>query len=380
MAVSDVTTSKLLNRWWDIMKADPYLYNQITGTGIPIPDTCGEKGVFIQVDRDQIADALNDSVESARDYLNFYPRPTYLHARLYLQAGVPIELQELRLPNGYLVEFGRRATTLIEANVNVTYTDDNGDGVLDLATMTLTLATDVAADEIDVFFRTADGAPDAANDLWEIEPLRVVKSGLNVTITGHRSLFVKPSVWAVDYDQPTFINKASGDVNDAADFVTDVDVYRVYTDPTNAVIYNADPIWDCGSAPIDGDVQYAGTGRIVDYPLSTFQPRRSDSCALYYAETVDVWYLAGLPLENGLMQRRMERALVRLSNTFMGQTPSCFCDRVLNIWTQDTKKADPDTLPEWLASNPLGLLGGAVEAWRVISRMAIPGGGKLTTR
>lgn len=380
MAITDVTTFKLLNRWRDIMKADPYLFNQITGVGIPIPETCGEKGVFIQLDRDQIANALNDAVESARDYLNFYPRPTYLHARLYLQEGIPIERQELRLPNGYLQAFGRRATTLIEDDVAVVYTDSNGDGVDDLATITLTLVTDVAADEIQVFFRVTDGALNNADDLWQIEPLRVVKSGLNVTITGHRALFVNPDVWAVDYDEPTFINKNSGDVADAADFVTLVDVYRVYTDSTNAVIYNADPIFDCGSAPIDGDVQYSGTGRIVDRTISSFNPRRGDHCGLYYAETVDVWYLAGLPLVNGLMERRMEKALVRFSNTLMAQSPSCFCDRVLNMWKQDTTTEDVEKLPEWLADNPLGLQGGAVEAWRVINRMALPGGGKLTTR
>lgn len=380
MAVSNVTTSKLLNRWHNIMRADPYLFNQITGVGIPIPEQCGEKSLYIQLDRDQIATALNDAVESARDYLNFYPRPTYLHDRLYLQNGVPIELQELRLPNGWLQQFGRRATTLIQADVAVTHSDSNDDNVLDLATITLPLTDDVSADEIKVFFRTADGALNAADDLWEIEPLRVVKSGLNVTISGHRSLFVNPDVWAVDYDQPQFINKNAGDVGTAGDFVTQVDVYRVYTDATNAVIFNADPIYDCGSAPLDGDVQHVGTGRIVDYELSTFQPRRTDRCALVFAETVDVWYLAGLPLENGLMQRRLERALVRFSNTTLGQSPACFCSDVLRIWQEDTAKVDPATLPDWLADNPLGLKFGAVEAWRVIHRMAQPDGGKLTTR
>lgn len=380
MAISNVTTFKLLNRWSNIMRADPYLFNQINGDGIPVPQQCGQAGIFIQLDRDQIANALNDAVVSARDYLNYYPRPTYLHDRLHLQEGLPIERQELRLPNGYLQQFGRRATELIEADVAVAYSDSNGDGVLDLATITLTLTDDVAADEIKVFFRTADGALNAADDLWEIEPLRVVKSALNVTITGHRSLFVNPDVWAVDYDTPTFINKNSGDVANAADFITEVDVYRVYTDSTNALIYNADPIYDCGSAPIDGDVQYSGLGRIVDHQISSFNPRRGDSCSLYYAETVDVWYLAGLPLENGLMQRRMEKALVRFSNTLMGQSPACFCDMVLRMWQWDTKAVDSATLPDWLAGNPLGLLGGSVEAWRVIYRAALPGGGKLTTR
>jgi len=313
-------------------------------------------------------------------YLNFYPRPTYQHARLYLQRGVPIERQELRVPKGYLQAFGRRATALIEANVNVTYSDENGDGVEETATITLTLASDVATDEIQVFFRTADGALSAADDLWQIEPLRVVKSGLNVTITGQRALFVMPAIWAVDYSEPQFINKASGDVNTPADFVTDVDVYRVYTDSTNAVIFNADPFYDCANVPLDGDVQYAGLGRIVDSAIGSFMPRSADSCALYYAETVDVWYLAGLPLENGLMARQLEKALVRLSNTLMGQTPSCFCDRVLNLWQYDTRMMKPEEGAQYWVDNPFGLAMGAIEAWKVIARMAIVGGGKLTTR
>jgi len=380
MAVSNVSTSKLLNRWWNIMRADPYLYNQITGADIPIPEGCGNAGIFIQLDRDQIANALNDAVESARDYLNFYPRPTYLHARLFLQNGIPIERQELRLPNGYLQAFGHRATSLIEDDVAVTYSDSNGDGIDDLATLTLTLTDDVAADEIQVFFRTADGAPNAADDLWQIEPLRVVKSGLNVTITGHRSLFVNPDVWAIDYNMAAFINKHSGDVATAGDFVAEVDVYRVYTDSTNALVFNADPLYDCANVPLSGDVQYSGIGRIVDSPISSFMPRLSDSCSLWYAETVDVWYLAGLPLVSGYMERRLEKALVRFSNTLLGQSPACFCDMQLRMWQWDTKLADSNALPDWLKDNPLGLLNGAVEAWRVINRMAIAGGGKLTTR
>lgn len=378
MAVTDVTTWKLLNRWPEIMEANSYLFNQITGQGVPMPQDCGQRSLYIQRDRDMIADALHDAVTNAAASLNFYPRPTYCSERITLGKGVPLERQTLMTRWKHLAAFGRRATSLIEAGAAVTYSDANGDGVLDTATITLVLATDVSADEIQVFFRTADGAPNAADDLWQIEPLRVVKSGLNVTITGSRALFADPGVWAIEYDPPSFVEKYHGDVGNAAYFVTAVDVYRVYTDSTNALVFNADPLLDCSVTGLDSNVTFTAVGRIVDAEIGSFMARRSDGCPPYLpVETIDVQYLAGLPLVNGLMDRRLEKALIRYSNTLMGQQPESFCQRQLNMWQWDTKVLDPNALPAYLASNPLGLAQGAVETWRVVSKMALPGGGKL---
>lgn len=378
MAVTDVDTSKLLNRWAEIMEENTYLFNQITGVGVPMPQGCEQMSIYIQRDRDMIADSLHDAVQASAERLGFYPRPTYVHERLPLGLGIPLERQTLRTRWKYLQAFGRRTTSLIDDDVAVVYSDANGDNVLDTATITLTLTTDVDVSQIKVFFRSNDGAPDDANDLWEIEPLRVVKTGLNVTISGHRGLFVKPDVvWDVPYDPPSFLNKFSGDVGVAGNFVTLVDVYRVYTDSSAALVFNADPLLNCSTTGLDSNVTYDGVGRIVDAEIGSFMGRYSDACPPYYAETVDVYYLAGLPLVNGMMERRLEKALIRYSNTMMGQTPTSFCERQLNMWQWDTALYKPADLPAWLANNPLGLARGAVEMWKVIAPIALPGGGVL---
>jgi len=379
MARSDVQTFGLLNRWPIRMRENSWNWNQIAGPGAPL-STDG-RVIYVQEERDFIADALNQAVHMMAESLGFYPRPTWLTQRLKVGYGFQ-EIQRHKLDWGYIQQFGFRNTSLIDDDAAVVYTDADGDGVADTATITVT--TTVAAAEIKVFFRVADGAISAGHEYWEIEPLTVTTTGAVATITGPRYLFVDPGVvWAVPYESPNYTNKNSGSTSDATDFVTLVDVYRVYNDTTSANVIISDPIYcdACGST-LGGNTSTAATGRIVDERLSIVQVRPTSCCTAcgYWPETIDVRYQAGLPLVQGQMDRRLETAIIRLANTLMPEQPETFDDKRLGMWKRDREPANPAQLTQ-LDMHPFGgTMWGRIEAWRSVKHLVLGKGGKVTAR
>src|SRR5574338_418229 len=202
MAISkQYTTYGLLNRWQSLLDISDWHFNQAAGSAAPFTkDQCLE--VWVQPEREHVARGLYNAYWKMTRALGFFPRPTYVTEDVRLSRGVPYQLQMLQTSRefgGKLIVFGSRATSVISAGAAVVYSDADGDGVDDTAT--ITVASGVSTTEVGVFFTTTDGAPSAAHDLWEITPLTVTASGGNLIITGPRAYFVKPStIWAIPFD------------------------------------------------------------------------------------------------------------------------------------------------------------------------------------
>ena len=76
------------------------------------------------------------------------------------------------------------------------------------------------------------------------------------------------------------------------------------------------------------------------------------------------------------MNANLERAIVKLTNVLLPEPPCNFCDAAQIRWQNDRKVIDPLT-PE-AASMPWDLYAqGALEAWRIVKRLAMGRGGKL---
>ncbi len=377
MAVSLYNTYKLLNAWQRVMNESVWAFNQVLGQGAP--DKFG-RNVYVQPERDTIAQSLTVAVETATPHLGFYPRPVYLTERVPLRRGVPLERQPLRTRFKHVQAFGQRAVTLIEAGAAVTYSDSDGDGINDRATITVVTAlTD--PDEIKLFFRVSDGAPGAADDLYEIEPTTVSISGGSATITVHRALLVKPStIWDVPYsiDGGNYDSKNAASTTDANDFVTAVDVYRVYTDSTNAVQLVADNYY-LDYPPAATETLVSASGLLKDSQAGTFMVRPAATCYYRYFEAVEIKYLAGLSLVRGRMHTVAERALVRLANADMPHLPASVTEPPQSRWSYDHDPASKDNLlsPTDL-NNPFGIRRGHVDAWRDLSTLVLSGGGKIS--
>ncbi len=381
MAVSEIPTYKLLNHWQRLMQENIFRFNQVQGTGVPRDE---EHVAYLQPHRDEVALALNNAVSKVVDVLGYYPRPVWITDEIIpLRWSEPYQLQTLNTRYKHLIEFGSRGTTLISAGAAVVYSASVVGGALDTATITIPTALTNPA-EIQIFFQVADGAPAAADELWEIEPTTVSISGGNAVIVAHRALFVKPStIWSVPYtyDAGNLDTPHYADIALAADFVTNVDVYRVYNDTTNAVQLQSDGIWtncDCSTTTTTSS---AAGARITNPRLGTFEVRPTACGCNGFVESVKVNYRAGLALVRGAVDPTLAEALIRFANTHFGQQPIGLADRVNEKWMYDRSAEDRDLLTPDVIHNPFGIQRGSIFAWRTINnpRFRIGQGSKLTS-
>ena len=132
----------------------------------------------------------------------------------------------MRAKHGYIISGGQKASSLIQAGVAANRSDDDGSGYKELVTVQVT--TDVDDCEIHVYYPGEDGA-----DEWEIKPINVSSTGGVATITFY-------SWQIVDPDELEGYNAQAVDADDDNNYVTTVDVYRVYNDPSTQVLF----LWD----------------------------------------------------------------------------------------------------------------------------------------
>lgn len=375
MAISkQVENNNLLNAWPRVMNEMPFIFNQATGSGAPLTKNCH---VYIQPEREDIARALDASIKKMARVLHYWPRPKWFVDTLPI-SRTSVWGQIWKTQSGKLIEFGQRGATLIEADTTVTYSKSPAGATADnLATITVpTSVTDPA--EIQLFFRVVDGAPEAGDLRYQIEPIQVSISGGQATITADRALFVKPNtIWDVPFqlDDPNFTTRNYANTGQSTDFVEKVDVYRVFNDPTTQI------------EVLDGNNVSLGAydAVIVDATLGLFE--FSQSCCSFiqscgYAARVRVNYRAGEALTYGQMDSEFEDAIIRLSSVLMPNELCAFCTRAKDRWEQDRSPLIVENTAVLTANdvnNEFGsVLQGAVWAYRVALDRAIQTGGKLT--
>lgn len=374
MAVSQTYTLGLLNNWAARMGEWLYHFNQCVGDGVNASLTTGGQRPYVQQEREYINEGLVSALAIAIPYLGFYPRPIYLYQRIPIQGGRYWGSQQLDY--GYVQAIGRRATSVIQSGATVTYKPAaSAQNDRHVAEIVVTVAADTDPNEIAVFFREADRplgfieSSEVADDRWRIEPLTVTVVGTTATIRGHRSLFVQPTIWGTPYLSPNYNtgSKNSADTNDVNDFLTAVDVYRVYPDATSAI----QPVYQ------DYDRSYQtvnATGYVADARLGVINAEY-DSCLPtcgYPFQYLDVYYLAGLPLINFEMQRDLQTALIRLGNCEMPLAVNNYDDRRSMVWQHDTKLETED-----VKATPFGRLNGQRYAWNIVKRLSIGQGGMI---
>lgn len=378
---SNVTPNQsknLLNQWADVVLEDSWHFNQCAGIGAPLQTGNDKAGkVYLQKEREYIARHLETAADRMAADLNYHLRPMYFSEDMPLGTGQPFYNQLLQGRWLKMQSLGTRATTLIEADVTVTYSDPNNTGVDDTATITVTTA--IANAEIQLFFRVADGAAGAGDKRYQIEPLNISASGGVATITAPRWLFVKPSEWAREYqaNDPNFNSPNIVDTGSAVGFVEAVDVYRVYTDTT---------------APIElkganGELIRTYTGQVIDYELSTFRlgyECSADYCG-YPPAYITVNYLAGSPLVNNYIDSELYEACVAFASARMPSQMSS-----MSFWSLENYKRWSEPMARSFGGSVIpiatdrqsksgyGALYGEVLAWSCVMDRRIEKGQKLT--
>lgn len=336
--------------------------------------------------REEVARAIAAAENMIATKLTFWPAPKFVEetvewprARPLQWVGyapaVPLSLNWRKIQGG-----GSMARTVIAATVNVTRSDPDSDNYDELFTATTPAGSLTDASEIAVYFIDADRLGEDLDETWRIRPVRVTISGGTITIKGHSALLCKPA-------KTTAINPEPLSPTDAANYVTQIAVYRVYRDATATeenmlqgwALWDEWPGADCDSTPCYQTArpvciaeQFAEGGQVrINFADSTCWDWRTPNRA-------HLKYISGVPRQpNGRMDRQYAEIVARLSAALL-TADKCGCDpaqNLLHYWRSlpgDGEEDRPTTAEEILM--PFGPRRGAVFAWKQVRDLRILGG------
>lgn len=386
---SSAETLLSLLEWARIMQLNPWEVAQV-GTGFPVVNSAQCQHVFFQygwqqdfLSREEIGNSIAKAEQTIADFISYWPAPKYFVGeelqfprpaqRYMFGAGTTMRWQNKTVQARWLKI--QRAGLFARTDINpaaVTYSDQDGDGVIDRFTASVpTSVTDPA--EIGVYYTAADRNNEPIDETWRIRPVNVTITGGVATIAGHASLCIKP-------DLELMIGAQVLDVTITTNFITQLEVYRVYTDTTATV---ADPaqgqaeweplINDCAVPPCAVEVwpicvgaRNVESGQIsADYWLDgtncPTQPREPDR--------ITVNYLAGVARQpNGMMDQTMANCVAHLATSIL-PVDKCGCERsarIIHWWRsfpQDGMQDRPID-PQEIEENPFGPTMGGIYVWR----------------
>lgn len=391
-------TGLSLFEWAEMMGISPWEMAQI-GEGFPNPSTAQCPHVFFQfpwqrdfLSREEILRAIDEAENALAEQLGYWTYPRYVvdervqyprpHQSWLDGVGKTIrgDWKAVQLRWHKVIGAGLINRTVINNTVAVpaavTYSDVDGDGVDDTFTVTVT-TTVTDPDEIGVYIQAADRLGEDVGEVWRLRPVRVSISGGTATITGHSALCVLPELTAVT-------NPVSLDVTNAAIYISNVEVYRVFRDDTatSALPYQGVAIWDerpdC-DADCDFEVKELCIGERFNeagqvyanwgIPSSWPQARQPDR--------LSVNYLAGVPLESGRMNKHYARIVAYLATSLL-PSESCGCERsnrIIHYWRSLPNAGDipgvagrPITVEE-VNQTPFNQSRGALWAWRQVREL-----------
>lgn len=389
MAYSDIRTELPLEEYARVMSIPGWLLNQCIH---PARQIHGCYQPWFQngyaydpnriVGRDELAQAIATAEQQASKFLGYWITPRWFCrdevAWPRPKRGYQVQLPIIRAEWGMFIEGGQEAWELVDENVPVVYTDRDSDGCPDWATITANVAAAVSECEIVV---TPHGY-DPPN--WSIRPLDVSVSGLIITITGYRWMFVKPTellgVAEIELDDnPAFI---SGGLYDDG-----VDVYRRYNDPSSQaqIVWTGNYSNTCsGDTPCTESCQAAcitpfnrRNGMVTVMPGSysalTGLWSRADWLQQTYPMSVRLWYRAGYDddacLDCSSMGARLKEAIVRLANVYLPEAP-CGCDATKERWARDREEMAIDSIHVEMVQTAFGTTArGAMFAYNVLSNL-----------
>lgn len=391
-----------ITRWAEILGIDPLHFHQVTYTDHAV-QTCTKVWKQYswqeadQIGRYDVAHAIQQAERQISQYLGYKLLPVWEYAERHntpRPANPELLYRSFRDPSGYnlavqadwgkFVEAGVETKSVIEAGVAITYSDEDGDGFDETATISFT-TTVTDEDEIAVFYPDESGA-----DEWEIRPLySVCISGGTCTVQFWR-------VQCVDPDLIEAMNPEAVDGDTDANFLTTVDVYRRYNDPeTQATLVWNPNLFNCSACtdsdttccPVCGQTTQTACLSPKDYDRGwlMYRPASYDdgtwtteclTCARN-PDQVIMYYRAGLQDRKKdrptvEMDNQWERAVALLALTLLDRQV-CDCNAVRNLtsyWTEDMGRQSPGggsfQVTERNLDNPFGTTRAAIKVWNMI--------------
>jgi hypothetical protein len=357
--------------------------------------------------REEIAREIAVAEQDIANYLGWWPAPRWIAQDVKMETrfhrpeyydrsnwNVRFQRKGIKASYGKIIEPGQRALTLLDSAAAPAFTDADGDTFDE--TVTITVATTLTDEcEIKVYFDGHNGDPE-----WEIRPARTKTiTGGNFVATFYAWQFIDPDLWEAF---PTHVYGGTPpiDLDAGASYVTQVDVYREYNDPTatSAVFY-----WEPEPSSLSGDIcsccggggcirctltEQEGCAHIRNAELGILAPAPGtydDDDAQWESaswsvcrdpDQVKLYYYCGDLSELNLAGRRCDglsdqwARLIAWLATARLHRPLCDCGGVSSLvdWLQEdlavsTRESAKTVLWDDL-SNPFGTRRGEFEVWR----------------
>ena len=407
MARATVQTHLSLEKFAKILGIHPLHFNQVYVPDIAESRTC-DQPIFQyswqsadRIGREELANVIATAEAQLINYLGYYPMPAWIaREEVFLPRPWAPELfnSSGRDRRGFMntlatryknvVDGGQRAVSLISAGVAIVYTDEDGDGYKETATITVaTTVTEI--DEIALFYPSLP-----AVDSNQIKDLTsVIISGGVATIKCRREQLVL-NVFLESLD-PTGLNGLTD-----SNFLTTIDVYRLYNNPQSQVqlIWDAtavdcycngdDSCPECGFTVQDGclTVRDSAIGRIslrpANWNTTTLQFDSTTYATSREPDRARVWYRSGwrnmsLATPDISMDPLWERVITYLTASLLDR-PICTCRPIqaqIQHWAEDLGKSlsTPGASVSFNLSarkvdNPFGTTRGALYAYEVANR------------
>jgi hypothetical protein len=408
MARARTKTLLPLDTWAEIVGLDPRHFNQVTTAALPNTSCSAVVKQYAwqesgQVAREDIAQAIAHAERQVTRELGYTPVPDWIVDERVrtVQPGIPDVINKGQadargfampafLAKKHFITGGIEAKTLIEAGADMAYTDEDGDGYLETATVIVaTTVTDPA--EIAVYYPGENG-----RDEWEIRPLNdPLTRRRSVTIAGGNATIVMASEQLVDANLLAALNPAAVDGDVASNFNATVDVFRHFNDPQTQVTLMWLPtaqFCDCGTTGCVTCAHTVQTGcfvsrdlrnSIINFSAATWNATTEafDTAvptvsripenlrAFYYAGFQDLDHADAPRLE---MDPDLARHIAYLSLLHLPR-PVCSCDAVKTLFADkrtdlalrvSTQAASQSyQLSPRHLNNPWGTQRAAIEAW-----------------
>lgn len=405
MAVAQTRTFLSLDRFAQVVGINPLHFSQVFVRDIMDAVTCDTPVMQYswqtaqKASRESVAESIAAAEDQIVSALKFNPLMSWTveeeqpfarpaNPQLYNgpALGIRAQYQTLRANKGYIISGGQQAKSLIVAATPVTYSDNDGDGYKERASIGFaTTVTD--PQELAVYYPGQDGA-----DEWEIRPMRSMSiAGGIATLTMRREQLVLPNLLEV-------LNPSGVDGSEDANFLTTLDVYRKYNDPSVQSQFIWNPVGGtecycsgesdcptCGFSVQNGCLvtrnpklgivaPQPGSWNGSAFDVTSFSLGRSP-------DRVRLWYRSGyrkqelaFPLLQ--MDPMLERAIAYLALANM-QRPFCACEplEANTMWWREELAHNESTQAKtssWQLDrdslrNPFGTTRGARYAWNIIS-------------
>jgi hypothetical protein len=391
MAKAITPTLLSLEQYAEIIGANPYHFQAVTCLAHPYR-TDVQDFVFKYAWQDyehagweEIALAIASAEAKIASFIGFWPAPKYIEQETqefpkFNPAGIEMESVSF---NAYhtltryatvhcewkkFIKGGRRRLDLIEDSIPIVYTDEDGDGFSETATITLSGLTTTGwlPKEIAVY------PTDNTDPTERIRGLKVTIATGTVTIVGNATIFVNPNLWEA-MREGVAIN---GD--DASVYLTEVCVYREYCSdlgtayaPTLFLTQSttATPLTAFSSSygllqPYNKERSIVSLIRVTWDATAGAWIYDTCPCSTVAPNLVQMYYQAGVDTDaQGRMQPLLARAVASLATALMtkpviSQGPP---ENLLQYW-----QATTPTGTFGLMACPWGSRNGAWEAYSMV--------------